>query len=56
MFENGLLPDISSCNELVSGLKMQGRLQETHIICSEISIKGIDHWFTNEDLSAVAKM
>ncbi|GFY82705.1 nucleotide-diphospho-sugar transferases superfamily protein [Actinidia rufa] len=53
---NGYLPDIGSCNELVSGLRKQGRLQETHLICSEMSSKGIDDWCTDDDLSAVAKM
>ena len=56
MVDNGYLPDIGSRNELVSGLRKQGRLQETNVICSEMSSKGIDDWCTDKDLSAVAKM
>ncbi|KAJ0007721.1 hypothetical protein Pint_30590 [Pistacia integerrima] len=56
MLENGFLPSFGICNELTSGLKRDGRLEEVQIICSEMSAKGIDDWNITEDLSAAAKM
>ncbi|KAL4318643.1 hypothetical protein GQ457_18G004890 [Hibiscus cannabinus] len=56
MFENHFLPRLSTCKELVIGLRGQGRLQEAQIICLEMKAKGMDNWSTNEDLLAAAKI
>ncbi|KAJ0013389.1 hypothetical protein Pint_21886 [Pistacia integerrima] len=47
--ENGFLPSFGICNELIAGLKRDGRLEEVQIICSEMSAKGMDDWNITED-------
>lgn len=56
MLENGFLPNVCICNELSTGLRKEGRLQEAQSICSEMIANGMDNLDTNEDLSDVAKM
>ena len=56
MLENDLYPPIAICNELLSGLREEGKLEEVRIICSEMSVKGVHDWSLNEDLHAVAKV
>ncbi|KAJ0078231.1 hypothetical protein Patl1_36633 [Pistacia atlantica] len=56
MLENGFLPSIGICNELTTGLKRDGRLEEVQIICSEMSAERTDDCNITEDLSAAAKM
>jgi pentatricopeptide repeat protein len=56
MLENGFLPNVCICNELSTGLRKDGRLQEAQSICSEMIANGMDNLDTNEDLSDVAKM
>ncbi|KAJ6325756.1 hypothetical protein OIU76_012774 [Salix suchowensis] len=55
MLENGFLPNVCICNELSTGLRKEGSLQEAQSICSEMIANGMDDLDTNEDLSAVAK-
>nr|GMD54855.1 3-dehydroquinate synthase, chloroplastic [Ipomoea batatas] len=55
MFENGFLPVISICTELISGLKAEGKSKEAQTICSEMSAKGLDEWSSNEDFSVVSE-
>ncbi|XWS43470.1 hypothetical protein CRYUN_Cryun16bG0106900 [Craigia yunnanensis] len=55
MFENHFLPRFTTCKELMTGLRKQGRLQEAQIISSEMKAKGMDDWSSDESLSAVAK-
>ncbi|KAL0338572.1 UNVERIFIED_CONTAM: Pentatricopeptide repeat-containing protein, mitochondrial [Sesamum angustifolium] len=56
MLKIGFLPCISVCNELLSGLRAEGRFQEAEIICSEMSIKGVDDLRLQDDLSAARAM
>ncbi|OMO68217.1 hypothetical protein COLO4_29826 [Corchorus olitorius] len=56
MFENNFLPSFTACNELVIGLREQGRLQEADIICSEMKAKGMDDSSSDEGVAAVAKV
>ncbi|KAI3471986.1 hypothetical protein Pfo_028674 [Paulownia fortunei] len=51
MLKIGFLPSISVCDELLSGLREEGRFKEAEIISSEMSIKGVDESL-HEDLSA----
>ncbi|KAE8654131.1 Thioredoxin superfamily protein [Hibiscus syriacus] len=44
MLESHFLPLFTTCNELVIGLRKEGRLQEAQIICSELKAKGMDYW------------
>ncbi|KAJ6433142.1 hypothetical protein OIU84_020210 [Salix udensis] len=55
MLESGFLPNVCICNELSTGLRKGGSLQEAQSICSEMIANGMDDLDTNEDLSAVAK-
>ncbi|KAB5539161.1 hypothetical protein DKX38_016694 [Salix brachista] len=55
MLENGFLPNVCICNELSTGLRNGGSLQEAQSICSEMIANGMDDLDTNEDLSAVVK-
>ncbi|CAK7325091.1 unnamed protein product [Dovyalis caffra] len=56
MLENGFLPNVCICNDLSTGLRQRGRLQEAQIICSEMIANGMDDLNTNGELSGVAKI
>ncbi|KAL7096783.1 hypothetical protein ACP275_10G101300 [Erythranthe tilingii] len=51
MLKIGFLPSVAVCNELVSGLRDEGRVKEAEIICSEMSMKGVRET-SHEDLLA----
>lgn len=55
MLKVGFLPCFSACNELLSGLRCEGRLKEAEIISSEMSVKGVDRLSLHEDASAAPK-
>ncbi|GAB2300668.1 hypothetical protein Dimus_034702 [Dionaea muscipula] len=54
MVENGFLLTASICHELINGLKEEGRHHEAQLICSEMSVKGLDDCARSSDLSTVA--
>ncbi|XP_047333930.1 pentatricopeptide repeat-containing protein At5g12100, mitochondrial-like [Impatiens glandulifera] len=56
MQEKGFLLSVSVCNELICGLKEEGKIEEVETICSQMSMKIIEKWDSNEDdLSTTAK-
>ncbi|KAK1362191.1 hypothetical protein POM88_046665 [Heracleum sosnowskyi] len=56
MSEKGIFPGAGICNELISGLRDEGRSEYADIIYSEMKDKGLIDSSTAEDLSAVAKL
>lgn len=56
MVDKCFLQAASLCNELISSLKKEGRLEEAQIIYSGMSVRGLDDWRMDEGLSASAKL
>lgn len=57
MLDSSFLPSASTSNELINGLRVEGRLQEAAIISSKTNdMRGIVEFSTHGDLYALAQM
>ncbi|KAF5187422.1 Pentatricopeptide repeat-containing protein [Thalictrum thalictroides] len=54
MLAKGFVPSVSICNELITGLENEGKLQQAELLGHELSEKGSFGCIGSSDLSAVA--